>query len=697
MSGTKRGSKDTIIAPIDSLVDGAGRDTPKPSPRLGLRRGYGFGHTNRGVIEYAPQGDGDSIMVVDDDIDADLDIDSGLEEGSGLDASTGSLSIISLDARSDDDAAHHVRPRHHPHQHRPQDLQDLHPQQPRRTTERTSPAPQKSLPPLPFESPRPPPPVPVSVPDMSCRLSRFPFAHPCDVPDLMPDHDDLFGTTNTSPSVSGPATPSVIPDLFRPLTESTSPDLDLTLMPNHAAEFELHARARSMSTKSVQSDLSEGGLGIIREEDDPNVDGVSLLTPTEASGESGQNSRGGRPGHWRSVSSLGSGSSGEWRPSNTGAGARKSSIFSRIRGGRPGEDEFFEKRSLTPVQLSPSRQGNYGDEPLSPAATPTSPFFPIRPEVTPAAATSTSKFFHRMTWLGDSQPKKPDSVFGVDLKESIRVAPMKIRISHKGRSTSYRTYPLSVYKCCEFIRRQSASFPLPLPVTPHLLTPSAGGTDVHIFSLPGHTYNVAHLKTIFSLAPTYGDDFQFDGSDYSVHDAARLILIYLEELPKPLIPPSVVKSWILLARQEGAIEPPCPRIETGLDFWTEALNRLPTASRNLTKHLLTLFAEILLAATGQVTEADARQLASSVSRALFHQDVEPVVSGGTGSGLMLGRRKSSAGRRNVQPTLALAFLIKKRGEYAVTLGEASGKGASKRDSKMFLPSTREMMEWKGGQ
>ncbi|KAK3899797.1 hypothetical protein C8A05DRAFT_17818 [Staphylotrichum tortipilum] len=642
-----RASNDTIIAPIDSPVDGAGRETPKPSPRLGLRRGYGYGPTNRGVIEYTPQDDTDSFQI-DDDIDADWDIDSGLE--SGLDTSG-----ASVDGR-------------------------LHALQPRRTTERTYPAPQKTLPPLPFESPRPPPPVPVSVPDMSCRLSRFPFAHPCDVPDLMPDHDDLFGTT-TSPSVSGPATPSVVPDLFRPLTESASPDLDLTLMmPKQAAELELHPRARRMSTKSAASELSEGGLGVIREEDDANTDGVSLLTPTEASGESGQHPRGDRPGHWRSVSSLGSGSSGEWRPSNASAGARKSSIFSRIRGGRPGEDEFFEKRSLTPVQLSPSRQGNYGDEPLSPAATPTSPSFShhLRPDP-PTTTSSTSKFFHRMTWLGDSQPKKPEAVFGVELKESIRVAPMKIRISHKGRSTSYRTYPLSVYKCCEFIRR-------------------AGGTDGYIFSLPGHTYNVAHLKTVFSLAPTYGDDFQFEGSDYTVHDAARLILIYLEELPKPLIPPSVVKSWILLARQEGAIEPPCPRIETGLDFWTEALNRLPTASRNLTKHLLTLFAEVLLAASGQVTEADARQLASSVSRAMFHQDVEPVVAGtGTGGGGLMGRKKSASGKRNVQPTLALAFLIKKRGEYAVSLGEASGKGANKRDSKMFLPSTREMMEWKGGQ
>ena len=188
----------------------------------------------------------------------------------------------------------------------------------------------------------------------------------------------------------------------------------------------------------------------------------------------------------------------------------------------------------------------------------------------------------------------------------------------------------------------------------------------------------------------FGEQFQFEGSDYTVHDAARLILVYLEALPKPLISPSVVKSWILLARQEGAIEPPCPRVETGLDFWTEALNRLPTPNRNLTKHLLTLFAEVLLAATGEITEADARQLASAVSRAMFHQDMD----GSSLNGNIREQRKQPV-RRNVQPTLALAFLIKKRGEYAVSLGQAAASNASKRDSKMFLPSTKEMMEWKG--
>lgn len=218
-----------------------------------------------------------------------------------------------------------------------------------------------------------------------------------------------------------------------------------------------------------------------------------------------------------------------------------------------------------------------------------------------------------------------------------------------------------------------------------------GGTN-HIFSSPGDDHNVARLKAIFSQPPTYGEDFNFEGSDYTVHDAARLILLFLEELPKPFIPPSVVKSWILLARQEGAIEPPCPRVETGLDFWTEALNRLPTVSRNLTKHLLTLFAELLLAAaadgTTMITETDARQFASTVSKAMFHQDADVV---GSSSRLHRDAKKKPA-RRNVQPTLALAFLIKKRGEYAISLGKAA---ASKRDSKLFLPSTKEILEWKG--
>jgi hypothetical protein len=223
--------------------------------------------------------------------------------------------------------------------------------------------------------------------------------------------------------------------------------------------------------------------------------------------------------------------------------------------------------------------------------------------------------------------------------------------------------------------------------------------DASIFSSPGNAYNVASLKETFSQPPLYGTEFQFEGSEYTPCDAARLILLYLEELPKPLIPPSVVKSWILLARQEGAIEPPSPRVETGLDFWTEALNRLPTANRNLTKHLLTVFAELLLAPSGsgrsrgKITEADARQFASAVSRAMFHQDASAGVAVGHGGDGRNEEQRRKDARKNVHPTLALAFLIQKRGEYVVWMGKAASN--SKRESKMFLPSTEEMLEWKG--
>jgi len=215
---------------------------------------------------------------------------------------------------------------------------------------------------------------------------------------------------------------------------------------------------------------------------------------------------------------------------------------------------------------------------------------------------------------------------------------------------------------------------------------------------PGYAFNVLQLKDMFNQPPMYGENFEFEQSSYTPYDAARLIILYLEELPKPLISSSVIRSWVQLARQEGAIEPPAFRVETGLDFWTEALNRLPTANRNLTKHLLSLFAEILVAKSGEVTELDARHLASAVSRAFFHQDAEP--------GIALGRATSVNGKsteskkkpnkKSAHPTLALAFLIKKRGEYAITLQQATGMGnpkASKSATK-FLPTTDEILAWK---
>ncbi|KXX76623.1 GTPase-activating protein SAC7 [Madurella mycetomatis] len=637
------------------IDDGDGHRTPKATPAVAQIPGY---------IRYPMQIDEGDRRTVNDDIDAD-----------------------SIMTRADSIAPPSDSRRHTEQQSYSagQSLQAIH----------------KALPSLPGDvalaSPEP---------EISCRISRFPFSHPCEVPELMPDQDDVLNSA-ASPSASGPATPSVANDVFRPLTQFRSFDLNLAPLPSLGPSPELtNHRTRQMSMGSILSDASASdGLEIIQEEEggDLNEDGVSLMTPTEASsgkssGDDSSTKRArqqfltvGNHSHAPSVSSLGSASasasSGDWRPSNTGVARKSASLFSLIRSGSrpPVEEECLERRCLTPLELTtPPRVPGQPDEPSpSPSSS-----------TTLREAHTGSKFFQRMPWLGDAEPKKPQAVFGVDLKDSIRVAPMKIRISHKGRSTSYRTFPLSVYKCCEFIRRAGTYRHSDSRASGRKLT-ALGGTDGNIFSSPGDAYNVSSLKDIFNQPPSYGEKFQFEGSDYTVHDAARLILLFLEELPKPLISQSVVRSWILLARQAGAIEPPCPRVENGLDFWTEALNRLPTASRNLTKQLLTVFAEVLLAASGDISEADARQLASAVSRAMFHQDTDASVLVSNHDTKSKEQKRKSA-KRNVHPTLALAYLIRKRGEYAISLSKASGNGAHT-DSKLFLPSTREMLEWKGGQ
>ena len=214
---------------------------------------------------------------------------------------------------------------------------------------------------------------------------------------------------------------------------------------------------------------------------------------------------------------------------------------------------------------------------------------------------------------------------------------------------------------------------------------------------------MSQLRDIFN-APPYGEGFSFSAAapQYTPHDAARLVLLYLQSLPNPLVSASVVKSWILLARQEGAIEPPCPRpIESGLDFWAEALNRLPLPNRNLTKHLLTLFAEMVTRKTSKgtvgISDVDARALAAAVAGPMFKFTGAGVKNGGDESGRGRGYQAKSSGTKEVHATLALAFLVKKRGEYMSAMERGSMWGTGKRengDGDGFLPSTREILEWK---
>ncbi|KAK3312528.1 Rho GTPase activation protein [Apodospora peruviana] len=472
------------------------------------------------------------------------------------------------------------------------------------------------------------------------RITRIPY----DLPELVPDKAGVSATTS-QPSI--PTTPSVDDDIFRPLASFTLPDLKLELFKGFEVEppkFSFDQSGRQEATKRHHH--------------------LAPSTSTTQTSDSNQ-----------SMASMRTGttSSSDEQPPQQRVKSSFSRLRNSVRSTRFPSDEdhsFIEKRSLTPYGLSrPSQQQQQSqddslfDRPLPPLPYSSSDIGFItdrRPSATPTIPDK-----QRAWQFGKRKQKEPGAVFGVELEKSIKTAPTRIRISHNGRANSHRAFPLSVYKCCEFIRFSDTK-------------------DVALFSSPGDAFNLDQLRRIFSSPPDYGESFSFDGTDYTVYDAARLITIYLTELPQPLVSRSVLKSWVLLARQHGAIEPPCPqRIETGLDFWAEALNRLPVANRNLVKHLLSLFAEVLTKTTEdwsktEISEAEARQFSAGVSRALFHLDDSDM-----------------SAKNAVHPTLALAFIIRKRGEYLGSLDKQEDKsGKGKRDSSMFLPSTQEMMQWK---
>ncbi|KAK4150475.1 hypothetical protein C8A00DRAFT_46135 [Chaetomidium leptoderma] len=222
------------------------------------------------------------------------------------------------------------------------------------------------------------------------------------------------------------------------------------------------------------------------------------------------------------------------------------------------------------------------------------------------------------------------AVFGVPLATSIQVAKGVASTRHGSGESSTRAtreYPLCVLRCVYHIRECG------------LDTPQLFGDD-------GDESRVAQLKEVFgSLETNYGKEL--DWSLFTVHDAADLVLLFLSELSKPIIPESVGKRWIALSRQAiiGGGRP-----EQGLDFWEEALMGIRGPGRPLFKLLLNLWGDIADAA--EVNKMTAEHLADRAIRPLMH---------------------ASATRRHADFMLGLAFLIRKRSEYSLAARGVTGK------------------------
>ncbi|CAK7235370.1 hypothetical protein SCUCBS95973_009247 [Sporothrix curviconia] len=261
----------------------------------------------------------------------------------------------------------------------------------------------------------------------------------------------------------------------------------------------------------------------------------------------------------------------------------------------------------------------------------------------------------------DKTDNEPDAVFGVSLRKSILMAGSSARTHHTGsHGASRREFPLCIFKCYGFIRSNNG-----------LDTPDIFGGGVPGLSDDGadlassldvvNLDRVRALREHFSTPPLYGADLDdaklasaiviesgsgavLSHRGYSRHDAAALILQYLEQLPKPLVPEVMARRWVTLSRQATLPGSYAKRLDQCIDFWEEALGGIHGPARSLLKLLLNLWGDIADAA--ERNDMTAERLAARVLRPLMHLD---------------------GGRHETDYMLSLAFIIRKRSEYALLL------------------------------
>ncbi|KAK4187942.1 putative GTPase-activating protein [Podospora australis] len=235
------------------------------------------------------------------------------------------------------------------------------------------------------------------------------------------------------------------------------------------------------------------------------------------------------------------------------------------------------------------------------------------------------------------------NVFGVPLANSMRVAKGLASTTHdtggSGGGRGARDYPLCILRCVYYIKDMGLDIP-------------------HVFGQDGDFQRVAALKEIFSSADTgYGK--MLDWRDYTVFDAADLILVFLNELPKPLIPESLAKRWVKLSKQATVAGSMALRIDQGIDFWEESMMGIKGPERALFKLLLNMWGDI--ADLADKNEMTAERLAGRVMRPLLHNT-------------NTGKEKD----KSTDLLLGLAFMIRKRSEYSAQLRSGNkGSGGSK--------------------
>ncbi|KAI1172609.1 Rho GTPase activation protein [Nemania sp. FL0916] len=322
-------------------------------------------------------------------------------------------------------------------------------------------------------------------------------------------------------------------------------------------------------------------------------------------------------------------SSGGQKPAPSTA-AHKGKVFGRFLS--PFKNAIPERR--------PATQSTSSSTSVPTDVMPVTPNF--RPNLVRRGSRRLSVSIMKLPLWNTEQPEEaagPESkaVFGVPLQRSMQVAKGVSKTHHADNGgSSRRDFPLCIQKCCFFLKNEGVMAP-------------------DIFAEPGDVFRVSKLREIFSTGPTYGEDVDF--ATYTVYDAADLIMLYLSQLPRPLIPESLAKRWISLSRQATLSGSHATRLDQCIDFWEEALSGLRGPSRSLFKLLLNLWGDV--ATAEEENDMTAERLSDVVLKPLMHV---------------------SSGQYRTDYMLSLAFLIRKRAEYTELLTD--NRSAMKRISRL---------------
>jgi hypothetical protein len=106
-----------------------------------------------------------------------------------------------------------------------------------------------------------------------------------------------------------------------------------------------------------------------------------------------------------------------------------------------------------------------------------------------------------------------------------------------------------------------------------------------IFAIPRSERRIQELKLAFDSPPRYGK--RLDWSGYSIHDAIRIMLLYLKRLPEPVIPPNYHERFyelerdIILGAQGPSFSP-----EEATFAYKHLINELPFVNRHVFLGLL---------------------------------------------------------------------------------------------------------------